>query len=375
PYCGSGTTLVEGFVRGINVAGTDLNPLARLISEAKLSLPEQSELDDAISRFNKYCQAFQSGRFEGEVEVVGIRNLSFWFKPDVIAKLSYLKRFIDDIPSKQIQLFFQVAFSETVRESSNTRIDEFKLYRYDSARLEKFAPNVFAIMQFKLRRNRLGLQAFARRVQSLPKIPMAHIYDFNTVSDIPEQLISPESVDIVLTSPPYGDSRTTVAYGQFSRLSSAWLGFGDAISVDRNLMGGKVYRADVELPSKAICAALRQIALADGKREQEVRAFYADLYRSIQNVATVIRKDGYACYVVGNRRVKGVELPTDVAVRDFFERCGFQHVETFARAIPNKRMPLQNSPTNEAGKRNATMTREFVVVMQKMKVTWQTALK
>ncbi|MDW8464624.1 MAG: hypothetical protein RML35_00030 [Chloroherpetonaceae bacterium] len=78
---------------------------------------------------------------------------------------------------------------------------------------------------------------------------------------------------------------------------------------------------------------------------------------------------------MGNRRVKGVELLTDVAVKDFFERCGFQHVETFARAIPNKRMPLQNSPTNEAGKRNATMTREFVVVMQKMKVTWQTALK
>ncbi|MCS7210789.1 MAG: hypothetical protein RMI34_05570 [Chloroherpetonaceae bacterium] len=37
------------------------------------------------------------------------------------------------------------------------------------------------------------------------------------------------------------------------------------------------------------------------------------------------------------------------------------------RAIPNKRMPLQNSPTNEAGKRNATMTREFVVVMRKEK--------
>ena len=30
------------------------------------------------------------------------------------------------------------------------------------------------------------------------------------------------SVDCIITSPPYGDSRTTVAYGQFSRLSAQW---------------------------------------------------------------------------------------------------------------------------------------------------------
>jgi tRNA G10 N-methylase Trm11 len=32
------------------------------------------------------------------------------------------------------------------------------------------------------------------------------------------------SFDVVLTSPPYGDSKTTVAYGQFSTLSNEWLG-------------------------------------------------------------------------------------------------------------------------------------------------------
>ena len=29
--------------------------------------------------------------------------------------------------------------------------------------------------------------------------------------------------DVILTSPPYGDSRTTVAYGQFSLFANAWL--------------------------------------------------------------------------------------------------------------------------------------------------------
>ena len=35
--------------------------------------------------------------------------------------------------------------------------------------------------------------------------------------------IESESVDCIITSPPYGDSRTTVAYGQFSRLSKCRL--------------------------------------------------------------------------------------------------------------------------------------------------------
>lgn len=35
PYCGTGTSLVEANLRGINAIGTDINPLARLISESK----------------------------------------------------------------------------------------------------------------------------------------------------------------------------------------------------------------------------------------------------------------------------------------------------------------------------------------------------
>ena len=35
PYCGTGTSLVEANIQNINAIGTDVNPLARLISKAK----------------------------------------------------------------------------------------------------------------------------------------------------------------------------------------------------------------------------------------------------------------------------------------------------------------------------------------------------
>ncbi|MBC8141204.1 MAG: DNA methyltransferase, partial [Armatimonadetes bacterium] len=73
----------------------------------------------------------------------------------------------------------------------------------------------------------------------------------------------------------------------------------------------------------------------------------------------------YVCYVVGNRKVKGVVLPTDVAVRDFFITNGYDYVTTHERQIPNKRMPARNSPSNVTGKQDTTMTREYVVVLRR----------
>lgn len=56
------------------------------------------------------------------------------------------------------------------------------------------------------------------------------------------------SFDLVLTSPPYGDSRTTVAYGQFSRLSLRWLGIDEY--VDRTSLGGKAKKYRKDCPPK-----------------------------------------------------------------------------------------------------------------------------
>lgn len=70
--------------------------------------------------------------------------------------------------------------------------------------------------------------------------------------------------------------------------------------------------------------------------------------------------------MVANRKVAGISLPTDEAIQCFFEKKGFLHFDTFERIIPNKRMPSRNSPTNITGKTEETMSKEYVVVMQKV---------
>jgi len=365
PYCGTGTSLVEGFIRGISGVGTDLNPLACLIAHAKMTIIEPELIRDEISGYNKLVFHSKPENFIPPTEIEGITDLSFWFKQSAIEKLNMIDVFINGIENENVRLFFKVAFSETIRESSNTRNGEFKMFRYKPEKLEEFDPDVFGIMSSKLARNFRGLRAFDILVNRLGKKPTTNIYSFNSVIGIPEEYVKPESVDIVVTSPPYGDSRTTVAYGQYSRLSAAWLGLKEPGQVDNKLMGGKTHKYVPKYPCASLNEAINEIALKDRKRAYDVGAFYDDLFSSIENVAKTIRPGGYACYVVANRRVKGVTLPTDDATESFLKEFGFRHIDTYRRTIPNKRMPLRNSPTNEPGVVDTTMRKEFIIVMRK----------
>ena len=186
----------------------------------------------------------------------------------------------------------------------------------------------------------------------------------NSVSDIPCKELPEDSIDLVVTSPPYGDSHTTVAYGQYSRLSSEWLSLIEGGNIDNKLMGGKIMKELPEFPSTELNAAIKLIHEKNPKRALEVASFYSDLYSSIRNVSRLVRKSGYACYVVGNRTVSSILLPTSVVIRDFFEDNDFKYVTTYLREIPNKRMPRRNSPTNVVGETSSTMLNEHIIVMK-----------
>ncbi len=366
PYCGTGTSLVEANIRGINSVGTDLNPLARLIARAKTTPFCIEDIENLITKFNRLALGEMLSKIKEPQEIYGITNLSFWFKPEVIQSLLEIRSFIKEIKKDTTRLFFQIAFSETVRESSNTRNGEFKLYRYSKEKLEKFSPDVYGIMVEKLQRNFKGAKQYKAIVDNFKRPPFAKIYGFNSGESIPPEILLPGSVDLVITSPPYGDSRTTVAYGQYSRLSAAWLELEEPAQIDRNLMGGSRSKKISNFPSEALNEKIEEVRLNNEKRALEVVSFYDDLYDSMKNVAKVIKSGGYSCYVVGNRKVAGIILPTDIVIKDFFENFGMEYVETFTRSIPNKRMPSKNSPSNKKGILESTMTKEYIVVMQKV---------
>ncbi|RKU38283.1 DNA methyltransferase [Candidatus Poribacteria bacterium] len=360
PYCGTGTSLVEASLFGMHSVGCDINPLVRLIATAKSTPVCLSILDETLSRLNDHLFQIEFRKGEGpDAPVPNILNLAYWFSEDVIKSLAYLRNWVENVEDKTVRNFILVAFSETVREVSYTRNGEFKLYRMPAKKLEGFNPDVFGIFGKKLSRNRAGLAAFLEKRKNVE----ASVSGANTVQG---ELPMPRPLggyDLVITSPPYGDSQTTVAYGQFSRLSAEWIGLPDARKVDKLAMGG--HHSKEVLTDAPVSSPIEKIRSVDEKRAREVSAFYVDLERSINSVAQVLSPRATVCYVVGNRQVKNVMLPTDEFVVDAFCRYGFVHKATIVRNIPNKRMPKKNSPSNIAGKTSTTMHEENIVVCQR----------
>lgn len=362
PYCGTGTSLVEANLRGINAIGTDINPLARLIAKVKTTVIPLKLLDSYLKDFNDFVFLLRLGGKKVHPSIPEFKNIDYWFKKETQYWLAVIKEYIESIDDKDVQDFFKVAFSETVREASLTRNSEFKLYRISKKQIEKFNPDVLSIMVEKLIRNRNGMTEYISKKKNRAT---SKIYDFNTVYEIPQKILAPESVDIVVTSPPYGDSRTTVAYGQFSRLANQWLGFEDFNEVDKRSMGGIRKKELKNFNFKPLDNALTKIAQRDNKRVYDVISFYIDYEKSISNISKTVKKGGIVAYVVGNRRVKGIEIPNDEITRVFFERNGFKHIKTVIRQIPNKRMPKRNSPSNIPGITDTTMNYEYIVILKK----------
>jgi site-specific DNA-methyltransferase (cytosine-N4-specific) len=362
PFCGSGSVLVEAKALCRSSCGIDLNPLALLVARVKTTALPIARLYQEYYRLLERLERLQNAELPGP----DFFNVDFWFKPEVVSQLARLKAAIDALDGEEtapIRDFFLVAFSESVRLSSNSRSHEFKLFRYSPDRLARHNPDVFAIFRLAAEKNITRMSEFVKALDGCD----APVRLLQADSTLPPPEIPAGSIDVVVTSPPYGDSRTTVAYGQFSRLSAQWLGLHDeeTTNLDTRLMGGHIARSLPVPPSFSLQESLDEIAGADPRRARHVLSFYSDYNRALGTMAGLVRRGGYICIVIGNRRVKRIQLPTDLITAELGASVGLETQQIIARNIPHKRMPLSNSPTNKAGELEKTMSKEYIVVMRK----------
>ena len=359
PFCGSGSVLVEAKITKRYSWGIDLNPLAALIARVKTTPIDPSIL------YKEYYSLIDRIRemHDDEAHSPQFFNLHFWFKESVIKSLARIKAAIDKIKATEVREFFQVTFSEVVRLSSNSRSGEFKLYRYPESKLKGHNPDPLRLFMEKVRMNIEGMETFYK---ACPVDVWSRVIEADSTK--PVEAIAPGSVDMIATSPPYGDSRTTVAYGQFSRLSSQWLGLmpEKAIDLDSEMLGGRIHtKNEIGLTSPTLNIMIGYIFEKDVARAKQVQSFYVDLCQALKNMAYYLKVGGYACIVIGNRRVKGMQLSTDIITCELVQDCALVPQRIIIRNIPNKTMPLRNSPTNVRGVLEETMHKEYIVILKK----------
>jgi hypothetical protein len=94
PYMGSGTTLVEASLKGINSIGTDINPLACLISKAKTTRFDIDTIEKCLSEIQLFPFVFEKEKVIS-TDFSRISNYTFWYSEDSLIKLSYISQIIN----------------------------------------------------------------------------------------------------------------------------------------------------------------------------------------------------------------------------------------------------------------------------------------
>ncbi|MBF0556903.1 MAG: hypothetical protein HQK96_20505 [Nitrospirae bacterium] len=347
PFMGSGVSAVESGVMGRKFVGFDINPLAVLIAKVRTTPIKKDILFNTLENINRQY-------YDVMPNPPVFPNINFWFTPERIMSISKIITLIDSIDDEDVQRFYKVTLSETIRAVSQTKPNEFKLVRRKKpCQLDTI--KLFTINSFKNIK-------FLDDYYKLNKI--THDPDIQLVNTLTDDIpLEDNSISLLITSPPYGDSQTTVAYGQFSRLSLQWLNL--PYDSDKKSLGCKRITINSGVSSPTLYMILSLVSKQDLNRSMHVFSFYYDIFQCMKRIISKIKIGGYIVFVVGNRTVKGTQLPTDIICVEMLGSLGCSHMETRVRLIGNKRMPSKNSPTNITGEKAPTMKYEYVVVCKR----------
>ena len=367
PFCGSGTTLLEGFLNGLRTRGIDMNPLAALIARAKVGILDLSPevVTEAVEAIlAKLAKAPDTPDYnDDEFRRECLQEIARWFPSPVIAKLNWLLKTIRRTTAGPISDFFQVVLSSIVRDVSQQDPNDLRI-RYRKVLLDD--EDVFGLFSQHLAAHFGRLQKFwsVRGYSPCEFYPAAAIEGDSRSWDAFERLgIKAGGVDAVLTSPPYA---TALPYIDTDRLSlltvmgisgqgrrpleQALIGSREIVTSERNAFEEKIAHASIDL-NKDVGGFLQslhhRLARADvGFRRKNMPAllirFFADMKAVLTNCYTALRPGGEAMIVIGDNRIEigGVDerIPTTDFISSLGVSVGFSMVEEFDISVTTENL-------------------------------------
>lgn len=371
PFVGSGTTLGEALLRGLDFCGIDINPLAILACEVKSGVLYPKKLSEKSKILLKNINDDNSE--EISKNFFGIDK---WFTKQTQIELSIIYRSIKKEPSKWARKVFWLSLSSTVRSVCNSRSSTYKLHIKPSKDI-KNTPSAILIFEKILKKNILKMieqkQLLAKNKVLNRNKSISKVFLKNTNSS--KFIKHNNKYDLLISSPPYGDNQTTVPYGQFSYLPLKWIDIKDINnfseknllnnqnSIDFYSLGGSLKNALkkfelIKIKSKSLVQCVQKIHKINPNNIKKLASFIYDLDQSLNNILNLLNKNAYMIWTLGNRRISNIEVPLDKIMRELLEAKGCQYVYQIEREIPCKKMAKRNSVTK-------TISSESILIMRK----------
>jgi len=356
PFCGSGTALLEGYLNGYTTYGCDMNPLAAKIARAKTSIldVDPDVLTEVVSAVVGAIDAAPGklGAALDQFEPECIEEIDRWFAAPVARKLNWLLKVIRSGSNGAVRDFLEVVLSSIIRDVSQQEPTDLRI-RYRKELLDN--ADVFGLFK-----ERLALQF--GRIEKFWKVrgyaPNPFFHSHAIAGDNRERAtydllgLADESIDLVLTSPPYAMALPYIDTDRLSLLTIFGLGGSERRPLEQALIGSRelttTSRRQLEanflekdhLPADCL-HFVRSLHWAieaspnSGFRKQNMPAltyrFLEDMDRVFEQLYRICKPGAEAMIVIGDSKMtidgEDVRIPSTDFVEAIGAGRGFELIE------------------------------------------------
>jgi len=365
PMAGSGTVLAVARANGHRAFGVDLDPLAVLLAGVWTRSVDPEQVNQkAAEVLDRAKTAWASLRLKaaypaGSDEATR-KFIRYWFDDYARRQLSALSKTICRVRDEATRDALWCGFSRLIITKSAGASLAMDLSHSRPHKSFVRAP----IKPF----NRF-IPAVETVVANCPHYSSSAVGPAAVVKrgDARTLRFEDESIDLVLTSPPYLNA---IDYMRCSKFSLVWMGHnvGELRQIRADSVGTEASSAQA-MEAEWVRYLIKQLNLRPQLRDREhalLSQYVWDMGRALHEVSRVLRAGGRAVYVVGDSTVRGTFIRNSAIITAAAQEHGLTLHSRHCRTLPANRRYL---PPPSRGRSNAAMDsrmrREVVLVFDK----------
>lgn len=365
PFSGSGTTAVECRLLGIPFVGIEICALSHLISKVKAGFdPNPSVLTHLAQRYKTFMErelAIFMDSFPARFSVHDIigwsknpiphfANCEKWFTPEALLGVSLTMQFASSLEGFEKDALL-VALSAKMRSIGNVDVD---VVRAEYSREPRENVAVDHLVERQLKKMAGDIARMTKTHRSLLGEPSSIRLIEDSALDVE---LEPESVDCIITSPPYGVE--AISYLRTHLLSYRSLATElkhDPYDTREQTIGSE-YLEESEFPAELevakSSASFREFfdkntACKDKntlKRRIGMMNFFEDMHVMGQRMASWLKDGGQMAFIIGNKRLDDRVIPTDTIIQESFRSLGLVMYDSIQHKLKtnnsNSQVPWQ----------------------------------
>lgn len=339
PFAGVGTTLVEAMRLGYNVTGFEVNAYASLACRAKLRIAEYDpdEIEGLLGDFVDFVGSrTASGDTPESRPPAGFVSRTAFFSPAIERQVLFALDFIERMDCEVGADLFRLALGAVMVSFSNYSYEPSLGTRAAAGKPGIEEADVTAIVGRRLSQMVVDIRQWHTE-QAGRRVPAGELHRASCLSA--PDLVAPQSVDAIVTSPPYLNN---YHYVRNTRPHLYWLGLADAraeLAELEEISFGKFWQNVRSGPPVGLREDVPGLAeqLDELSRRNPAKgvyggsgwANYAATYFNdcgvlCRAMARWLVPGGRAIVVIGNNILQGLEFKTDQILADIGQSAGLR---------------------------------------------------